>query len=183
MKHFKLFFLLAVLVSCHSEDISNNKYTGHYKIVSFTSNIAVDLNNDNITSFELINEIDSFDYSDLEIRPHTDQTNETKLISFFFPKTELTFQYPSEPNGYVQFIPFGFGTTYEFENNTFVLTNNNYIEQAYIDNVESNKIVSLNSNLNIIDDTHLKLLLSKEFYDFNNYNWIMLNIEVFYERK
>ena len=186
MKNFKLFFLLLLIISCNSDDISNDKfeqYTGHYKIVSFIADVAVDLNNDNITSTELTNEINSFDFNDLEIRPHDNLSNETKLIYFFFPKTWITFQYNSEPNGFVEFIPYGFGTRYEFENNSFILKNNNYIELSYIDNVESNKTVSINSDLTIIDDMHLELSLNKEYYDFNNDEWIMLNIKVVYEKK
>lgn len=176
-----------IFFSCdNSNDDLNNEfelYTGNYKIISFKSNIAVDLNNDNSTSKELINEIDSFDFNDLEIRPNEYQTNSAKLISFSFPKTWMTFEYPSAPEGSVEFVGYGFLTTYEYVNSSFSLKNNNYIEKSFIDNVESHKKVNINSVINVIDENHLKTSIYKEYYDFNSSNWIMLDIEVVYEKR
>lgn len=172
--------------SCINDDPTDDlykQYSGNYKIVSFKSNVAVDLNKDNIASKELTEEIDSFDLNDLEIRPKEYQSNPAKLISFFFPKTWITFQYPSSPEGSVEFIGYGFSTTYQYANNSFSLEDKSYIEESYIDNIKSDKNVIINSDLNIIDSNHLSLSMSKEYYDFNSNDWIMLDIEVVYERQ
>ncbi len=186
LKPHLIILLVLVFTNCDNDDTLNDEYeqyTGNYKIISFKSNIAVDLNNDNITSEELTNEINSFDFNDLEIRPNDYQSNSTKLISFFFPKTWITFQYPSKPEGSVEFLDYGFGTTYKYENNSFSLDDNNYIEQSYIDNIESNKSVTINSDLDVVDSTHLKISISKEYYDFITNNWIMLDIDVVYKKQ
>lgn len=174
-----------MIIGCDDKDPINDEfeqYTGNYKTISFKSNIAVDLNNDKVTSKELINEINSFDFNDLEIRPHENQLNSTKLISFFFPKTWISFQYPGSPEGWVEFLDYGFSTTYQFKDNSFSLKENSFVEESYIDNVESNKEVKINSDLAVIDDKHLKISISKEYYDFNTNNWIMLDLEILYEK-
>jgi len=175
-----LIILLALIFfSCSNHDSTLNNdselYTGTYKIVSFKSNAEVDLNNDNISSEELTSEINTFDFNDLEIR--------SDLISFFFPKTWISFQFSSSPEGIIEFLDYGFGTTYQYENNSFSLKEKNYVEESYIDNIESNKNVRISSNLIVIDSNHLKTSISKEYYDFNSNDWIMLDIEVIYEKK
>jgi len=184
MKFFNVFFLLLFMMSCVSEEEAKNVnlYAGQYKVASFRSDVAVDLNNDKTSSKELTSEINSFGLGDLDIRPGEPQINDAKIISFLFPKTEISFQYNSSPEGFVQFLDYGFITAYDFTDNAFKLTESSYIEQAFIDNVESNKTVRLNGNLNVVDNTHLKLSLNKAFYDFNRKDWVMLNIEVIYER-
>ncbi|MEQ9218284.1 MAG: hypothetical protein RLO17_09595 [Cyclobacteriaceae bacterium] len=181
-----LILLTSIIFSCTEEDVPNNafkQYAGNYKSISFKSNVAVDLNNDGFASEQLTSEINSFSYGDLEIRPHDYQLNDAKLVSFRLPKTWMTFEYPGSPDGSVQFIGYGFTTTYQFMNGAFVLAENSYLEKSYTDNIESNKNVTLNSELLIIDDNHLKISISKEYYDFNSSDWIMLDIEVVYERQ
>lgn len=190
MKHYKLLFLLLIITACDSDDFTNvefRQYTGDYKITSFKSDLAVDLNNNNVTSNELISEIvpsnDLFTFRDLRISPNGNESNEKKLVSFAFPKTFITFKSPCCPEGRIRgFHGYGFLTTYEFENNTFILEDKSYIEYSYIDNMESNRTVHINGNLSIIDINNLKLTISKEFYDFNSNDWVMLNIEVKYEK-
>lgn len=172
--------------SCDKDEIQDNEYeqyVGNYKIISFKSNTAVDLNKDNNVSKELVNEIDSFELNDLEIRPNEYQTSSAKLISFSFPKTWITFDYPSEPEGSVEFIGYGFSTIYEYINSSFSLKQNSYTEESYIDNIESNKNVTITSPLNVIDNNHLKMSIAKEYYDFNSNDWVMLDIEVLYEKQ
>ncbi|WP_052184105.1 hypothetical protein [Psychroserpens sp. Hel_I_66] len=169
--------LTLTLINCNSDDSLNNEYenyTGNYEIISYKSNVAVDLNNDNITSLELTNEIDSFGSNDLEIK--------SNIISLFLPKTWITFQYPSSPEGSVEFIDYGFGTNYQYEDNSFLIETKSYVEKSYIDNIENDKNVTLTSNLNVVDSNHLKMSISKEYYDFSTNEWIMLNIEIVFEK-
>ncbi|UZR99604.1 hypothetical protein [Chondrinema litorale] len=176
LRLYLIIFITPFLVNCSNEDvIDNEQYVGNYKIISFQSNIAVDLNKDGITSEELVNEINTFDFNDLEIKPN--------LLSFFFPKTWITFQYPSSPEGSIEFIDYGFGTTYQYEKNSFSLNGKSYVEEAYIDNTQSNKTVMINSNLIIIDHNHLKISISKEYYDFNSNQWTLLDIDAIYGKQ
>lgn len=176
LKIYLFFLIIATSISCNTDDSSEaDKYAGNYEIISYKSNIPVDLNNDSVISQELRNEINSFKPGDLEIR--------SNLISFFFPKTWISFQYPSEPKGNVEFSDYGFGTNYTYKNNTFLLENKNYIENSYIDNIESNKNVTINDDLVVIDSNHLKMSISKEYYDFSKEKWIMLDIEIMFEKR
>ncbi len=172
-----IILLSLTLINCNSDDSLNKeyeKYTGNYEIISFKSNVAVDLNNDYISSKELTNEINSFGLHDLEIK--------SSIISFFFPKTWITFQYPSSPEGSVEFLDYGFGTKYQYENNSFSLENKSYVEESYIDNIENNKNVTLISDLNVIDSNHLEMSISKEYYDFRTSEWIMLDIDIIFKK-
>lgn len=148
--------------SCSSDDTTVEEamsaYAGKYQIVSFESDIAVDLNKDNVASYELVDEINSFQFNDLEVRPHANQDNKAKLLSFGLPKMYMTFQFTSIPSGYAEFLSYGFGTMYEFDiaTNTFLMENHSYTEHAYIDNVESDREVTFTSDLVVVDATHLQ---------------------------
>jgi len=189
MKFVKAFFVILSVVSCSSDETITTEefraYTGNYNIVSFKANESVDLNNDGISSEELMNEIDSFnDYfsGDLYIRPDNNGYDDVQLISFTFPKTKITFESLLHPEGDVSFIGFGNLSYYEFDSNTFILEERQYIEYAYIDNVEDNRTVYLESDLTVKDSNHLELKLRKEYYDFNDAQWKMLDIDVLYEK-
>ena len=186
--YLKLLVLIMIAISCSEDDninITNNeheKYAGKYNIISFRSDIPVDLNNDGVTSYELTSEINSLGFSDLEIRANRNNSEDFEnLLSFFFPKTWISFQtYNSKP--YTQFIDYGFITYYSFKENTFKLKKTKYLEEAYIDNVESNKVVKLGNPIKVIDSNHLGFSLFKKFYDFKRGDWVDLNIEIIYEK-
>lgn len=183
--YFSLAFLLALLSCSNDEPLDNQleQYAGNYQIVSFESNVAVDLNNDGNASEELLDEISSFGRNDLEIRPAVAQTNQAKLLSFFFPKTWITFQYPSSPEGSVEFLDYGFATHYEFDGSTFLLEDKRYIEASNIDNIETNRTVTITSELQVINSDHLSMSIAKEYYDFSSGEWVLLNIAVTYEKQ
>lgn len=164
-------------------DSQLDAYAGNYQIVSFRSDIPVDLNNDGITSQELVNEINSFSSNDLEIRPTDLQSNPTQLALFFFPKTWITFDDPGSPEGHIEFLDYGFSTTYHFDNNAFYLEDKSYEEEALIDNIESHRAVTLTTDLHVIDGRHLGLSISKEYYDFNANEWVRLAINLIYEKQ
>lgn len=74
------------------------------------SDVAVDLNNDKILSNELVDEIYILKNNQtfLDIIQNKSQNN-IKLISIFLPKTHITYEYPSSPEGSVQdFSRYGF---------------------------------------------------------------------------
>jgi len=183
----KLLILVLIFTSCRSDDPSSEdqllaKYTGHYKITSFKSDVAVDLNDDQVSSQELLNEINGFDFQDLEIRPHQDTDNSTKFISLFLPATELTFQFPGHPQGFPRFLRYGFGTKYTFEGGKIKLEENTYIEKSRIDDEEHNRVVTLSEDIIFIDANHLRTSVTKEYYDFKEKCWKLLNIEIIFEK-
>lgn len=187
MKVCKILFLSLLVMACDSDDqatdVRYRQYTGNYKIVSFKSDIAVDLDHDGIASNELMDEIGTFDSRyDLKIRPNDNESSKIRLLDFSFPKTYLRFS-PTFPEGRVSFLGYGFTTRYQFENSSFKLEDTSYVEHAYINNVEADKTVYLNSHLKILDPTHLTLTINKKFYDFSINEWIMLEIEVVYEKQ
>lgn len=186
MRYYKLFFLLLIVLGCEDDDLNDDqefrKYTGDYIIVSFKSDVAVDLNKDDIASYELTNEINTFGYDDLRIRPNGNESGDKKLLNFLFPKTFITFKSPGQPEGRVEFLDYGFGTFYQFKDNIFKLKDTSYVEGAYIDNVEADKVVNLDRNLMVVDPDHLKFTIHKEYYDFITDDWIRLNIEVLYKK-
>ncbi len=175
-----------LLGNCSENEIIDDtlkQYTGHYSVVSYKSNTAIDINNNGILTNELVDQIPAFGFNDLEIRPHEYQTNKSKLISFTFPKTNITFDYDHNPEGFVTgFVKYGYGTFFKFENNSFLLEKKSYTENLYIDNVRSDKEVFITSDLEIIDKNHLKISISKEYYDFSSTSWKRLEIDVIYER-
>lgn len=185
IKSYVIILLALFLVACGDDPLDQEfeQYTGQYTIVSYKSDIAVDLNNDKSSSNELTDEITSFNFVDLEVRPLENSTNSAQLLSFFFPKTWLS---PDAETGgsedWANYISYGFGTTYHYENNSFVLKDKSYLEQGSNGREDVNRTVTINSDLEVVDSDHLKLLISKEYYDFKTGSWIMLDIEVVYER-
>ena len=185
MKILRLLLIFYILTGCtnDNENTVNNssKYIGNYQIVSYKSDLEVDLNDDHIASSELMGEIDYYfieSLPDLEIKPNPEMQNNSKLISLFLPKTNITFQDPGKPQGNVLFSRYGFGTTFNFKNNNFVLNDDQYVELDYIDNVQSNRKTLIDSQINVIDETHLKMNISKEYYDFRTKKWSLLNIHI-----
>ena len=176
-----LFFL-----SCDSEfkpDNNYEKFTGNYNIISYRSNIPVDLNNDGETSTELVKEIYSFDLPYLEIRPHEYQDNKVKLISFSFPKQDFSFPLPGIKGDHIYFTSSGFGTLYVFEFNKYKLEQDSYSETHFLDNAYVEMPVELSSDLRVVDDNHMRVFITKKYYDFDTYEWVLLDIEVLYERQ
>lgn len=189
MKTPKILLAILLLYSCNESDSSENDsnvFTGSYKIISYKSDVAVDLNNDKTTSNNLINEINDYNFNShyaLQVAPTKYTTNnQEKIVSLFLPKTEISFKNSLGTKPYVQFAQYGYLTSYKFENNKIYLKENKYVEKAYIDNIESNKNITLSNTIEIIDSIHLKASVQKEYYDFSTNSWKMLNIEIIYEK-
>ncbi len=189
MKLINLLLLIFLLASCtkgNESAIENQelkKYTGFYEIVSFKSDIAVDLNNDGVSSEELLGEIDYFNFQDLEISPRNDTERPTKLASFFLPKTVLTLDCPGNAEGHATFIKYGFVTSYTLEEGRIKLTENTYLEETYLDNVKQERVVTIGNDITLVDAQHLKATVAKEYYDFKDKRWKLLHIDVLYEKR
>lgn len=59
LKHLLLFVILGLVTACSKEDVDTHAIVGEWKLTSWTaSHIPFDLNHDNITSTNLLDEID-----------------------------------------------------------------------------------------------------------------------------
>ncbi|MCT3693410.1 hypothetical protein HZQ92_17725 [Elizabethkingia anophelis] len=190
MKFLNLLFIPFILAGCSQRDENSTyseefqKYTGSYKIISYMSDLAVDLNNDKILPNELVDEIYILKNNQtfLDIIQNKSQNN-IKLISMFLPKTHITYEYPSSPEGAVQdFSRYGFLSELEFNPDTFHLMKNKYIENGTIDNVEYNKTVLIDKQIKIINSKQLQAFVVKEYFDFNTKSWKALNIKIIFEK-
>ncbi|OJJ15425.1 hypothetical protein BKI52_39100 [marine bacterium AO1-C] len=191
MKPIKLIILVLILASCKGKkDAAENlaaeeqelkKYVGFYEIISFKSDIAVDLNGDGISSYELLGEFKDYDFyfKDLEISYYP--KNSAKLISFLIPRTALTFIGPDEPS--VQFAKYAFITKYTQEEGAIRLTENTFVVEDYIDNLKRTWTITFGEQITLVDANHLKATVAKEYYDLKDKRWKLLHIDILYERK
>ena len=171
--------LTLTFLGCNDDDdFSKENLVDYYNIISYKSDKYVDLNNDKKTSANLMDEIDILNKEEnfLEIRPNIN------IISFNIPLTLINYDYPSAPDGYANFVKYGFLTSTALSDKVIVIKNNSYIESNYTGNVISKKNVSI-ENLKILDNNRLSTTITKSYYDFSTKQWIELNIEVIFQKK
>lgn len=172
-------FLILINFGCkdNDDDFSEDNVVDTYNIVSYKADKSVDLNNDKKLSTNLMNEIFilSNENNYLEVRP------QKNMIYFNFPLTVINYDYPSSPDGYADFVKYGFGTSTAISNKEIVIKDNEYVEENYIGNDLNKKNVSIN-NLKILDNNRLSTTITKSYFDFNSKEWIELNIEVIFQK-
>ncbi|WP_413532033.1 hypothetical protein [Empedobacter brevis] len=179
--HFKLLLASSVILinfGCKDDDNFSEENLVHtYNIASYNADIAVDLNNDKKTSTNLMDEIEILNKRDnfLEVKP------KTNVIYFNFPLTLINLDYPSAPDGYADFLKYGFGTSTTLSDKLIVIKDNSYIENNYVGHEIRKKNVSI-ENLKILDNNRLSTNITKSYYDFNTKQWIELNIEVIFQK-
>ncbi len=182
INYFKLLFASSIILisfGCKDDDgFSEEHVVDTYNIVSYKANIPVDLNNDKKTSTNLMDEIDILDKQEsfLEVRPKVNS------IYFNFPLTIINQDYPSAPEGYANFVKYGFATSTTLSDEVIVIKDNSYTENNYTGNKENKKNVSI-ENLKILDNNRLSTNITKSYYDFSTKQWIELNIEVIFQKK
>lgn len=174
LTHYFIFIILINFSSCNQNDneIEENLFNGFYKIESITSNELVDLNGDLQKSYDLKTEINDYfneNEYDLEIRPNYTNDNEGKLISLYFPEPYLSFEYPSHPQGYVEYAKNSIGVKFEYENDRFLLS-------------EIDNDIIVIDKIELIENGKIKSTISKDYYDFQIQNWVNLKIEIIYTR-
>ena len=169
---------LTFLGCSDDDDFSKENLVDYYNIISYKSDKYVDLNNDKKTSTNLMDEIDILNKEEnfLEIRPNIN------IISFNIPLTLINYDYPSAPDGYANFVKYGFITSTTLSDKTFVIKDNIYTESNYSGNEVNKKNVSI-QNLKILDNNQLSTTITKSYYDFNTKRWVELNIEVIFQKK
>ena len=171
-----------VFISACSDDTDVEKapsIAGFYKISSMTADIAVDLDNNGVVSANLIAEIpyyfDSVQY-DLQITPtaYTDQPN-NRLITVYLPNTNLSLDYPGEPNGYSTFSRSGFSNGYLYNESSQIISilrgEQNDAYEAEFGRLES---------LGNYGDNQLIGLIKKNYYDYSSGSWKVLAISCIY---
>ncbi len=106
-----------------NDDFSKENLVDYYNIISYKSDKYVDLNNDKKTSANLMDEIDILNKEEnfLEIRPNIN------IISFNIPLTLINYDYPSAPDGYANFVKYGFLTSTALSDKVIVIKNNSYM--------------------------------------------------------
>ncbi|MGB5980634.1 MAG: hypothetical protein WBG46_00685 [Nonlabens sp.] len=182
--YFLVISVLLFLGCSDDEDINPyEQYYGIYEITRFESNIAVDLNDDGVNSTNLFDEILQISSSyDLRIK-EAQYTDDDIFVDMSFPKTNISFDNPFNPQGTVSFTDYGAGIGFaNFNNGAFFFETDQYIENAYTDNEPDDRIVYFLTGLVINEDETFSITLNKPFYDFAMGRWIYLEIEVLYER-
>jgi len=155
-----------------------SKLGGKYNIISMISDISVDLNNDEVASFDLLTEIDPLVFStaipELEIKPVVINNQLQNMMSFYLPHSNVTGVTPTSPSG-VKFTKAGLGYIYEFDDSTQTISveNNTGGEPAVYGNMEN--IIVLGNNM-------LQATFSKYYYDFSGPEWKKLSIVCVYTK-
>ena len=190
--------LLAALIffiSCDSEKEENieNDFKGYYKITSITSETEIDLNNDAITSFDILEEISSphttlngvfpnFYNSEnidnyLEVRPTNVQTNNAQLIDFNFPEQYIS--YMNDDLTLNSPILLEYGSSMHFFSYEF--TNGNEIKIIDANRDWNSKYGEIKS-LTRIDKSNFVLYLDKNMFDFSSKQWKSLKLTAKYSK-
>jgi len=173
-KTLALILLITLIISCSNDDEINSipEYSGIYNIQKFNSNKAVDLNNDGVSSENLMIETDNYfskkNNYDLEILPNQD--NNEKIIVFEMPHRNPDFVNSDNSNEIDQkFHEISFSTFYN---------NSEKITLELVDFEQAGRI----KNFKIIDNKTVQLNLEKEYYNFESNSWEQLSIEVEYKK-
>ena len=119
-----VFILLALcLYNCSDDDIEDplKNLRGSYNITSAISNIPVDLNDDGVSSVDLVNEINAFGNSDLEIRPYSSTDSITPFIKFYIPASYVVSEDFLWISTYTNFLRVSYTTEHEFNSSSFML--------------------------------------------------------------
>jgi len=190
MKSIKLIILasVAILTGCSSDqpDSFETPISGYYKIVSFESTTAVDMNNDGIKTKNLYNEISmhkmdnemvhyyDFDFigNYMEVRP-LHQTNSAKLIDFNIPDQRI--DYLRSGSFFLEYyIPSFIHYSYKLKERSrkieLINGSPDFIENGTLNDLEHQK------------DGSLKLEMTKELFDFVDSKWIETDVTIIYQK-
>ena len=172
---------LTGLTSCSKDDGADGntpELAGEYTVVSMTSNIPVDLNNDGIASTNLMDElgaaIANAQSPDLEIKPVLLDNELVQVMSFYLPHPTIDF---SQPMPTVQYSLKGMGYQYEYNKRTNEIT---------VEGAGNNGPVPVPGRLETVEvteDGNLDAVITKYYYDFATGKWIELTITCEYEQE
>jgi hypothetical protein len=161
--------------SVSGKSSSSSSLSGSYHLVSMTSNVSVDLNDDGILSTNLLLETDPGVFSpnkaDLEIKPTVYNNELVQLMSFYLPHPTMSYTKPDKPEGVVDYTLKGIGYEYEFNSNTQQITINKdgELPGPVPDAGRLDTIVVNGTN-------KLEAVFTKNYYDFAIAHWRQLTI-------
>ena len=178
---FAALFLTGV-TSCSKDDGADGntpELAGEYTVVSMTSNIPVDLNNDGIASTNLMDElgaaIANAQSPDLEIKPVLLDNELVQVMSFYLPHPTIDLSQPNMPT--VQYSVKGMGYQYEYNRNT------NQITVAGAGGSGPVPVPGRLETIEVTEDGDLDAVITKYYYDFATGKWIELTITCEYEQE
>ena len=172
---------LAGFTSCSKEDgaeESSTELAGEYTLVSMTSDVPVDLNNDGIASTNLMDELGGAingENPDLEITPVLLDNELVQVINFYLPHPTVDLSQPNMPT--VEYSIKGIGYQYEYNKETNKIT---------VEGAGSSGPVPAPGQLETVEVTEegdLGAVIIKYYYDFATGKWIELTITCEYEQE
>jgi hypothetical protein len=156
---------------------SSSNLGGSYNIISMISDISVDLNNDGITSTDLLTEVDPAVFNtslpELEIKPVLYNNQLEEMMSFYLPHSNIGAISPSNPSG-VKFTRSGLGYLYDFNKDTQDISVQN--------GGNNNEITGHMENIKVVGDNKLQAVFTKSYYDFFVNDWVVLTITCVYTK-
>ncbi|RDC65184.1 hypothetical protein [Adhaeribacter pallidiroseus] len=183
----KTYLLLVVLImvtvtSCHEsavapqEDLSllNNKFHGKYKIVTSTSNIAVDINRDGKASTDLMQEIDYLTEAELDIRIYPKNNNSNSKHFLFSQLWQQQFISPNTTDTVINYALQGVVRSFEFSQNL------DRILVSPDENQVDLKLFPLPDTVTIVAKEQIEVVMQKLIYTTNG--WKSLTITTLYKR-
>lgn len=183
-----LIILSGILLSCQEDQADANnrellkeRFNGKYEILSSTSKVAVDLNDDEVASTNLFEENSMIALLEIEIRiPHKDELflyeNEFAFSEFWPTENENRL---ADKENIVVYDPLG----YDIYNNIFIGEFNDVLSSATfrldINDDSKNTLVAIKS-FDVLEDEVIKLIEIRRLYTKNG--WITTEIESYYKR-
>lgn len=155
---------------------SSSTLGGKYNIISMVSDVSVDLNNDGISSTDMLTEVDpevfNTEIPELEIKPVVVNNQLQEMMSFYLPHSTITSNTPSTPGG-VKFTKTGLGYIYEFDQSTQAIS----IHEDSPSNVNGHIV-----EIKVLANNNLRAVFTKYYYDFNVPGWKLLTITCVYKK-
>ena len=194
-----LSFIIFSFLSCSNnekefDELSTNDFRGKYKISSISTNLPLDLNNDDIQSTNYLQEI-SLPYRlhngqivnygfntnkpqfETTAKPQSDIDNGTRFLQIYIPKNEMTPLYV----GNNSFVNISLGINAIYLNFLYNVVNGQIVIESdpfdllTFHNVSDFKIMR-------IDKDNFEIKFRKQFYDFKNEIEVNTETKVVFER-
>ncbi|MFP9118556.1 hypothetical protein ACLI08_12265 [Flavobacterium sp. RNTU_13] len=169
--------LSAMLFTSCSEDNKDDDslpFSGRYKFTSMTSDVAADLDNNGVTSTDLMTEIPEYftNYrTDLVVLDGF-----IKMASFSLPHCNVYFESPGIPQGYTIFTASGMSAQFKYNPRTkgidLVMPENL--------NLSDYEEFGMPLKLEYINDSSLKATFYKRYYDYSTAGWKWLTVTAAY---
>jgi len=181
---------LLLLSACKPEEYKKPSVTGYYRMESLVTNREVDLNNDGITSSNVMEEVSQSFYlvqynfssraSYLEIRPT--RLNDTRIQHMYvpFPHPRLKLEDTDSPNGRVAYLRNdlnGIGYDYSYDERSKIIR----LDRSNVD-ANNEEVMGQLIDIKVIEKDPLELLVSKNYYDFSTASWVRLQLTARYTK-